>query len=253
MTAFTKLPADTPDRFADTLLIICAHGSARFAAANQHVRDVAGKIRDEGSFLHVQTVFHAGDRDQWTPPEINLNQIARVIIVPFMMADGYLAAQMIKTTKELIENAGINAEILGAEAVGTHAKIPEMAIEMASRNQKKPENLNLVLVAHGSSNAPDSRVAAKAHCRAIDRSAPFRQTHLAFIEEAPFIFDTLNTIDGPAIILGLFAAPGGHAIGDVSDAITKTGRDDLIDAGPIGLHPQMPELIRLRAIEAAKL
>ena len=48
----------------------------------------------------------------------------------------------------------------------------------------------------------------------------------------------------------LSAAPGGHAIGDIAEALSEVARDDLINAGPIGMDQDMHRLIPLRACEA---
>lgn len=255
MTALMHTSAQTKDAFSQTLLVICAHGSAKYPAANEHVLGIADQLRQSGLFFDVQTIFHAGSGNNWEASDLDSRKIDRVIIVPYMMSDGFLAAQMVNQTKEAIQHADIDVQAHGAEAVGTHATISDiahkLAIETASQNRKSPEDLTLVLVAHGSRNAPQSRLAAEEHLGTLSQSSTFANTVLTFIEEPPFIADTLADITGPAIILGLFAAPGGHAIGDISEAITQSGRDDLINAGPIGLHPDMAELIILRAREVA--
>jgi sirohydrochlorin ferrochelatase len=237
-----------------SLLIICAHGSAYHPAANDHVCRIAETLAADNMFAAVQTVFQAGQSIPWTPPEIDQDAYDQILIVPYMMSDGFLAKQMINKTKHAIEAAGIAKPVFGSASVGTHPTIAEItlkvAVDAASAHKKNLVGLSLVMVAHGSKNAPQSRLAAETHLQTVQERGIFRATSLAFIEEAPFVTDVLRTIDGPAIVVGLFAAPGGHAIGDIAEALSEVARDDLINAGPIGMDQDMHRLIPLRACEA---
>lgn len=247
---------DTSSAFdlSRSLLIICAHGSAYHPAANEHVHHIAETMAADNMFAAVQTVFQAGQTAPWTPPEIDQDAYDQILIVPYMMSDGFLAKQMINMTKHAIEAAGIAKPVIGSASVGTHPAIADLALKVATNAATaqimNPADLSLVMVAHGSKNAPQSRLAAEAHLQTVQESGIFRSASLAFIEEAPFVADILRTIDGPAVVVGLFAAPGGHAIVDISAALAEVARDDLINAGPIGMDPDMHGLIPLRALEA---
>lgn len=237
-----------------SLLIICAHGSAYHPAANEHVYRIAETLAADNSFAAVQTVFQAGQSAPWMPPKLDQGAYDQVLIVPYMMSDGFLAKQMINKTKHAIEAAGITKPVTGSASVGTHSAIADLvlkiAVNAAAADNKNPADLSLVMVAHGSRNAPQSRLAAETHLQAVQERGNFRAASLAFIEEAPFVADILRTVDGPAVVVGLFAAPGGHAIVDIAEALAEVARDDLINAGPIGMDQDMHGLIRLRACEA---
>jgi sirohydrochlorin ferrochelatase len=237
-----------------SLLIICAHGSAYHLAANEHVQHIAETLAADNMFVAVQTVFQAGQSTPWAPPEIDKDAYDQILIVPYMMSDGFLAKQMINKTKHAIEAADIAKPVFGSASVGTHSAIADLALKVATdaaaAAKKDPTDLSLVMVAHGSKNAPQSRLAAEMHLQTVQRTGIFRAASLAFIEEAPFVADVLRTIDGPAVVVGLFAAPGGHAIVDIAEALDDVARDDLINAGPIGLEKGMHNLIPLRAFEA---
>lgn len=237
-----------------SLLIICAHGSAYHPSANEHVDRVAQRLAADNMFAAVQTVFQAGQSAPWTPPEIEQDAYDQILIVPYMMSDGFLAKQMINKTKHAIEAAGIARPVFGSASVGTHPTIAELVLKVAAdavkAGDKKPADLSLVMVAHGSKNAPQSRLAAETHLQTVQERGNFRAASLAFIEEAPFVADVLRMVDGPAVVVGLFAAPGGHAIVDIAKALAKVARNDLINAGPIGMDQDMHKLISLRAREA---
>lgn len=237
-----------------SLLIICAHGSAYHPAANEHVLHIADGLGKSGDFAAVQTVFQAGHSPAWSVPSLSQDTFDQILIVPYMMSDGFLAKQMINKTKHAIQEAGLSQPVIGTGSVGTHPAIADItltvALAAAEARQISADQLSLVIVAHGSRNAPQSRLAAEAHVQSLQNTSDFKQTILAFIEEPPFVMDVLQSIHGPAIVVGLFAAPGGHAIVDIAEAIEKANRDDLIDAGPIGMHQDMHNLITARAIQA---
>jgi len=46
----------------------------------------------------------------------------------------------------------------------------------------------------------------------------------------------------------MFAAPGGHAIDDVQDAMAKNSRSDMHNTGPIGANPRMINIVIDRAL-----
>ena len=239
-----------------SLLVICAHGSAYHPAANDHVLKIAEDINQSGIFAGVQTVFQAGQATPWAAPRLNHDAYDQIIIVPYMMSDGFLAKQMINKVKQLIRDAGISYPVIGTPSVGTHQSVANIALKVATEAAQShdmlPGELTMVLVAHGSQNSPQSRLASEMHLQSIRNAGVFKKVVLAFIEEAPFVSDTLKNIDDRAIVVGLFAAPGGHAIVDIRDALENSGKDDFINAGPIGMHKDMHDLIKKRTIQAIK-
>ncbi len=237
-----------------SVLIICAHGSAYHPAANEHVLEISSTLRQSGDFADVQTIFHAGQTTDWPAPDLESDAFDQILVVPYMMSDGFLAKQMIDKVKHIIEEAAITKPVIGTSSVGTHPAIAAVVLKVASEATEthplSPDALSLVIVAHGSRNAPQSRIGAEAHLQSLKVAARFKETVLGFIEEPPFVADVLKSVEGPAVVVGLFAAPGGHAIVDIAEVMQEANKNNLINAGPIGLHPDMHNLIRLRAIEA---
>lgn len=239
---------------ATSLLVICAHGSAKHPAANDHVLALAKDLGSDSPFDDVRVVFHASEPKSIDMNTLNVEGFDRVVMVPYMMSDGFLADQMISNTRENLQSVGVAAPLLGTPSVGTHPAIVDLCLDLAIRTAKQagmaPCDMDVVLVAHGSRNAPESRIAATSHYEAIAAKETFKKAHLAFIEEPPYLADTLGAIDRTAVIVGLFAAPGGHAIGDISEAIDSSGKDHFLNAGPVGMHPDMSDIIIRRAREA---
>lgn len=252
-TTYRSGPSDQT-YLSRSVLIICAHGSAYHPAANEHVLEISSVLRQSGDFADVQTIFHTGQTADWSAPDLEPSAFDQIFIVPYMMSDGFLAKQMIEKAKHTIEEAGITKPVIGTPSVGTHHSIVALVLKVATEatevHQLSPDELSLVIIAHGSRNAPESRIGAEAHLQSIRDSTRFKETVLGFIEEPPFVANVLKSVEGPAVVVGLFAAPGGHAIVDIAEAMQEANKDNLINAGPIGLHRDMHDLIRLRVIEA---
>ncbi|MGJ3260826.1 MAG: CbiX/SirB N-terminal domain-containing protein [Rhodospirillales bacterium] len=236
----------------DAVIVLAAHGSTRRPAANETVETHAARMRAGGPFKDVRAAFLLGDAG----PADAAREIdaATVLIVPFMMSDGYLAGEISKRIEGALKRRDGGTEIIVTEPVGTHEGIAGIARQKGDAALKHagfdPAQATLVLVAHGSGNRPESRACGEAHAETIAASGGFADVRLATLEEEPFLDDVLSEIAGPAAVVGLFAAPGGHAIDDVKAAIARQRRADLIDAGPVGVDPAMTALAAMRALSA---
>lgn len=246
------------DHEADkSLLVICAHGSAKHPAANDHVLALASRLKADGPFDNICVVFHACDPKSPDLKGLRVADYSEIVLVPYMMSDGFLANQMITKVRKDLQNAGFPADIIvNTRAAGTHPSIADLCLDMGKWTVGQAglanADVEMVVVAHGSRNAPESRLAATAHYESVTNSQTFKKTHLAFIEEPPFLSDTLKIANRPAVIVGLFAAPGGHAIDDISEAIEAAGKDHFLNAGPVGLHPDIGDIIIRRAEESIR-
>lgn len=238
-------------RYDDVHLILAAHGSSRRPDANAVIERHAQHMRESGPFRKISTTFLIGGE----PAAASLRHIDRdiVLIVPFMMVDGFLADEVSKRIHSTLRQGAKAPRTLVAEAVGTHEGITRIAQHLARKaltlDGQDAESASVVLVAHGSKGRPESRKAAEQHAESLRQMGVFRHAALAMLEEPPLLPDVLAAQPGPAAVVGLFAAPGGHAIDDVQEAIRLSGRSDLSDAGPVGMDMRMSEIATLRAIQ----
>ncbi|MEX0694398.1 MAG: CbiX/SirB N-terminal domain-containing protein [Rhodospirillales bacterium] len=251
----TKPDTEAPfakTRYDDVHLVLAAHGSSRRPDANAVVERHAQHMRDTGPFSKVSTTFLIGGE----PAAATLKRIDcdTVLIVPFMMVDGFLAEEVSKRIHSTLRQETKAPRILVADAVGTHEGITRIAQHLALKaltlDGYDAESASVVLVAHGSKGRPESRKAAEGHAASLQQMGVFRTVELAMLEEPPLLTNVLAALSGPAAVVGLFAAPGGHAIDDVHEAIRLSGRSDLSDAGPVGMDSRMSEIATLRAIQA---
>lgn len=232
-------------RVAETALILAAHGSSRRAEAAAHVEGLARAAQERFGFASAQTLFLVADPTD-APPR--LDGAARAVVVPLMMSDGQLAEDAVL---RVMPGA---VPIVRAEPVGLRPEIAGLAAAMAARAASDrgwlTADTNVVLVAHGSGSRPESRRNGELHVGRIRTLHRFRSVKLALLEETPTIRDALGAVEGPAAVVGLFAAPGGHAIDDVPVEIRASGHKDAVYAGPVGLDPGMVELIGASALAA---
>jgi sirohydrochlorin ferrochelatase len=73
---------------------------------------------------------------------------------------------------------------------------------------------------------------------------------VAFLEEAPRLEQTARSIEGPAIVVGMFSGDGLHGARDAPRLIAELGRPDMVYAGVIGNAAGIEELME-RAVRKA--
>lgn len=254
-TAPTTPTAEMHD-FDGIAVILAAHGSTRRPDANAVISAHAAQMRKTGPFQHISTAFLIGDQ----PPSALKQQgsTRTVLIVPFMMSDGFLADELssqIADTLSLPSPDDRHApRIIVTPPVGTHKGITQLARHAGEKALAgagfDARKSTLVICAHGSKGRPESRLAAEAHTDRLRGSGAFAHVVLAMLEEPPVLNEVLADIKGPAAVVGLFAAPGGHAIDDVKEAINQNRNREIIDAGPVGIDPRMADIAVMRALDA---
>jgi len=237
-------------RYDDVCVVLAAHGSARRPDANAVVGAHAERMRRDGPFRNVSTAFLLGDTSPAAAGRI-ADGAATVLIVPYMMSDGYLAGEI---AAQISASLSDSTRVVVAAPVGTHDGVTAIVRHAGERALIRAgfdaAASTLVLAAHGSTSRPESKAAAMAHVKRLRTLSTFANVALAMLEEAPLLGDVLASLDGPAAVVGLFAAPGGHAIDDVQKAVVGRAHPQLVDAGPVGTDPRMAEIAVLRALQA---
>jgi len=240
-------------RYEDVAVVLAAHGSSRRPDANAVVGAHAERMRRDGPFPRVSTAFLLGDTSPAAAGR-TIRDAATVLIVPYLMSDGYLAGEIAAQISTSLDDT---SRVIVAEPVGTHDGVTAIVRHTGERALIRAgfdaTASTLVVAAHGSTSRPESKVAAMAHVDRLRATGAFAHVALAMLEEPPLLDDVLASLDGPAVVVGLFAAPGGHAIDDVQKAVAERGHPQLVDAGPIGTDPRMAEIALLRAHEALAL
>ncbi|MDC1215025.1 sirohydrochlorin cobaltochelatase [Rhodospirillales bacterium] len=244
MSSDSKVPKQS-----NTALVLAAHGSSRRPEANALVDAHAASIGAKNIFSSVHTVFLMGGAD---PLDVIQDVTAQyIIVVPFMMSDGYLVDVIAEKLNAAISSDNTR-DMHVSDPIGTHPEIASIAADMAEsmliENKLTPMDATVVLVAHGTKQRPESKAGAMHHLESVKSMKRFADVRLALLEEAPFVDDVLKEISGPSAIVGMFAAPGDHAIDDVQDAMAKNSRSDMLNTGPIGANSRMINIVIDRAL-----
>ena len=86
--------------------------------------------------------------------------------------------------------------------------------------------------------------------REIERLAAFRKVAIALLEEPPSLQDAAASVEGPAVVVGLFSGEGLHGAKDAPRLVAQLGRSDIVFAGIMGSGPGIAELVA-QAVERA--
>ncbi len=204
---------------AVTSVLLIGHGSSVYTSAAGCLAQHASALRKRKVFANVQ---HATLNGGPNPVDVlsNIGDADRILILPYFMTDGYLSR--LATTSRL----GIHEKDpriivcppigLSSELVSLTAKVAE---EIREANAWLENDWDVLLVAHGSSKDPASRRWADQITHNLIGRTSATDITTCFIEETPFVHDVAQSLMRPTAVMGLFAAPGGHALDDVPEAL----------------------------------
>lgn len=221
-------------------LLLVGHGSARHADAGAVLLAHADALRDRFDQVAVGLLNGRPSLDD-ARAALRADQVH---VVPFFMEDGYFTRVAVP---RVLQQAFPPAfDLILHPPLGDHPGIPAV---IASR---APSGTALVLVGHGSARAPGRRMAAHDHADALRATGRFPVVATAFLEEPPFVADTLAAIgDQPVAVLGLFAQHGTHARDDLPALIDIPARHHKpIALGIVGDDPALRALILDIAVTA---
>jgi sirohydrochlorin cobaltochelatase len=230
-------------------LVIAGHGSHLDANSSRPVHEHAARIRAQGTFDEVATVFWKEE-----PPFSRFLETVDsddVTVVPVFMAAGYFTEDVIPREMALDGRVTRCAgrTIRYTRPVGAHERIFDVTNCRALEAGAGPEHL-VAVIGHGTPrNATSSgtTVAAAAHLRA---TGLFRDAVAVFLDQEPAIA-TLSFFAGPVVAVPLFVADGWHAGVQVPGIAGEAVPEGLIYTPPVGLHESITGIILDLAAEAA--
>lgn len=243
---FRRAQATEAGGAADEALLIVAHGDRGGLREDRLAREIAARLRRSGRYAAVEVGLIRG--------EPSLEEAARRLppgafrIYPLFMSEGYYVQKAIPERLGL--KGGKARAAIMETPLGLDPALPGTVLDAARRTAQAAgldaARATLLLVAHGSSKSSASADAARALAGAMEKSSPFRRIEVAFLEETPFLPDALAALEGPAVVLGLFAGEGMHGAEDLPQAIAATGRDDLHLAPPLAREGALIDLVCAR-------
>jgi sirohydrochlorin ferrochelatase len=179
-----------------------------------------------------------------------------VHVVPFLMADGYLGNALIPRRLRALAGGGRALRLCAPVGVapGLASVLAERLLACCRAAGLDPAATDAIVAGHGMTGSPRSGRAVRAHVEAIARRGLFASVAPGFLEEEPLLGDVLAAAMRPTVMVGLFAGAGMHAGEDVPRLLAAAracARVPLHDAGPIGNHPDMPEIVLAQVAAAA--
>ncbi len=222
-------------------LLIAAHGERRSGATNESVIRIAHAIRARELVAEVEVGFINGAP---TIAEALCRLASRKIIVyPLFASNGYFTRDRLV---QLIDEASDGHTISILPPLGLDPGLPGLVTgciaEAARDNGFAPGSFSVVLLAHGSRRNRASREATEVIAGEVRRRNVCREVRIAFLEEAPFLADAARSIQGPAIVVGLFSGEGLHGARDAPRLIRELGSQFVL-AGVIGNAPGIEDVI----------
>lgn len=234
----------------DFALLLAAHGERRDGAGNEGVAALAADLMRRNVAGEVGIGFIKGI------PTIDetLRAIVSptVLVYPLFLSDGYfnrvrlpqlLAKAGVQRAVRVLDPLGLDPALAGLVAQRARAAADDAGFAMAETT--------LVLLAHGSGSDPASRQATEQLAGRLDRSGEFLDTRVALLEELPSLAKAVVPVEGPVVVVGLFAGEGLHGGVDVPRLIGELKRDDVAFAGNIGAFDGIVDLVAAAVMRAS--
>lgn len=238
-------------------LVLVGHGSAHYPDAARPVLALAESIRGRGLFTDVAAVFMKQD-----PPlaaALSLVSAPTVYVVPVFAGRGFYTGTLIPReiglSGPITETAG--RRVIYTEPAGAHPDLPGLLARRAETVAQacgwKPEDVSLLLIAHGSARQGGAGETPRAIAAAMAAMNHFAEVGLGFLEQEPFARDWPALVRGGKVVaLPLLVAQGMHAGRDIpplfgltqgeSGPVDCRGRRVILATG-LGAEPELEEII----------
>ena len=163
------------------------------------------------------------------------------LVYPFFIADGWFVNTNLPAR---LEKAGAprtrRLPPFGTDP-GLVALMLQAAEAGASAMNRRPDELTLLLAAHGSRCHCDTADTTKHAMHALRAAGRFKAVTAGFIEEPPYLAEAARGL-GQGLCLPFFCLSAGHVSTDVPEALAQAGFEGSV-LPPVGEHPGVPELI----------
>lgn len=229
---------------ATVAVVLAAHGDRGTSERNAVLRRHAEELRSNAAYKAVTYGVLNGE-----PALIDALRAAdevrahQILVYPFFMSGGYFVK---KVLPERIEQSGVSAPVHILRPLGFDSTLPGLLLERSVSAARAagidPDGARLLIVGHGSKFGRASAEATEAVAAAVRASSAFANVVTAFLEEAPFVRDSLAAQHIPTVVAGFFSAEGMHGHDDVPGAIAGA-EFPCVYTRPIGSDAAIPRLI----------
>lgn len=262
---FSRAGRCPPPAWRETGLLLVGHGSESLEGAGDGLIAHAARIRAAGLFGGgVEAGFLNGEPA--LAGALARLEAATVYVVPFFMGEGYFTRVAVpRRLGDAAAELGRDTRLLLCAPVGCNERLQTLLVTRARqacrRNGLVPGTTALILMGHGNPHSAESSEMLRRHATAIAGMRRFAEVRTGFIEEAPFLEETLSSLSARnAVAIAVLAGEGRHAREDVPAVITadearrkaEGGRSMLAYTGIIGADAAMVPLIldQVQGLEA---
>jgi sirohydrochlorin ferrochelatase len=230
---------------ASTAVLLAAHGERHERCANEDIARLAAALRARNLVADVAFGFIKGTP---TIAEAIRRLVARYVIVyPLFLSNGYFTRVRLP---QLLDEAMVHDKdriIRVLPPLGLDPSLPGVVIERlvgtARVARLTPSRTSVVLLAHGSSTDPASRVVAQQLAERLRQHGQFGAVCTALLAEPPSLCEVVAELPGPIIVVGFFAGRGLHGGADAHRLLAEIGRADIVWGGTIGSFESMEDLV----------
>jgi sirohydrochlorin cobaltochelatase len=226
-------------------LLLAAHGERRTDADNAGVTRLARSLADKGVAAEIGIGFIKGSPR--VDEAIGALLSRYVVVYPLFLSDGYFTRVALLRLVEQAKQDDVTRAISVLPPLGLEPALADViadeAVAAARCRGNLPVETSIVLLAHGSKQDQGSRMAAELLADRLRQRQCFCNTRVALLEEAPSLADAIEGLDGPIIVVGLFAGEGLHGADDARRLVVELKRDDVVQIGPVGTFAGIEKVI----------
>ena len=235
-------------------LLLAAHGERKDGAMNIGVARLAAALQRRAIAEEVGIGFVKG-----APSIAETARALRadeIVVYPIFLSDGYFTRMRLPEMLNAASRADRRRTIRMLPPLGLDPALVLILIDRLMETARlAAARTGVILLAHGSSKDPASRIAAERITAEVGRRTSFRAVRTALLEEPPSLREAASELSGPIIIFGLFAGEGMHGGGDAPQLVEDLGRSDTVFAGTISQLDGIADVVAAavaRAIEGEK-
>jgi len=224
-------------------LLLAAHGERGGSADNAGILRLVETLAARGIVAKVGAGFINGAPT--IAAAVKALAESNIVVYPVFASDGYFVR--VRLPQMLTESGGYDRLTQVLAPLGLDPGLPGIIgrrlVERARADGVRPEQANVILMAHGSRRDPASRLAAQALAERLKNGSPFHAVTVALLEEPPSLQQAVAGLAGPILLVGLFCGDGMHGAEDVRREIAQCGRTDIVLVANIGEFEEIDELI----------
>jgi sirohydrochlorin cobaltochelatase len=227
------------------VLVLLAHGDRGGERRNGTLTALSRRLRALLPDLEVRAGAFNGEPGideamRRLPPR------GAVHVYPLFMSEGYFTRSAIPDALEGHVDPG-EGRVIVHPPLGVASGLTDIVSSRARQGARRlgvaDGAATILLAGHGSVKGDAARLAIEEQRRRLEAKGAFAAVRAAYLEEAPYIDPTLETLRDPLVVVGMFAGDGLHAAEDVPESIARLAPRRIVYTGAIANDPAIADLI----------